>query len=230
MTPRLTLSRGVLRLRRARGFSSDYMIHQLVADWFGDRDNRGYLYRVTARAPGEAHVLVLSQDPPVTRRPERPWGSTQRIESKPFAPDLAPGQNLDFEITINATRVVTHRNGRKARTDVWDAVFESDRNDPRTPHEVYGDYLARKLAGTAEVLHARITARGQIRARRADRKDPITFIATNVIGTIQVIDPASLMRLMASGIGRSKAFGCGLLCLSRPGTILARTYSVTTPL
>lgn len=227
MMPRFTLSRVNLDIRPTRGASHEYLAHQLVADLFGDRDDRGYLYRITreSRDRREVQALVLSRDEPLTGAPERPWGCVRTVESKPFVPVLRSGDLLDYEIRINATAVVTGSTGTKRRTDVWDAVFAADRNDPRTPHEVYAAYLKRKLAGVAEVLDGRITARGQVRARRPGERHPITFIATNLIGTLRVDDPEALVAAVGEGIGRSKAFGCGLLCLSRPGTVLPRRHS-----
>lgn len=222
-----TLSRAVLELERGpatRGFSPEYVVHQLVADLFDDRPDRGYLYRVVAEAPGEAVVLVLSDRPPRDAVPRRAWGGTRHVDSKPFTPALEPGTPLDFEIRLNATRVVTSPDGRKDRTDVWDAVFGVDRHDPRSPHVVYGEYLRRKLDGVAEICEARVVERGQVRPRRGDRSRPIAFVAANLVGTLRVIDPAAFRETVMAGIGRSKAFGCGLLCLSRPGTVLARRY------
>jgi CRISPR system Cascade subunit CasE len=232
MSARLTLSRARLAIGRGGGeaerrSTAPYLVHQAVADLFGDRDDRGYLYRITAERPGTAEVLVLSRVPPLAS--ERVASPThrraERVESKPFAPALRPGQSLDFEIRLNATRVVTDRTtGSKHRTDVWEAVWRADRETPRTPHEVYGDYLRRKLEGAAELGSARVIERGEVRARRGDRREAIRFVAANLIGTLRVTDPASLLEVVATGIGREKAFGCGLLCLSAPGTVLARRY------
>lgn len=224
MTPKLMLSRVILDIRPQRGSSHEYITHQLVADLFGDRDDRGYLYRVSSESRDRSvvQVLLLSQDPPDDQVPERSWGRARKVEHKPFAPVIKPGDLLDYEIRINATAVVTDPAGRKRRTDVWDSVFAANRNDPRTPHEVYTVYLQRKLEGIADVFDGRITARGQVRARRVGTRQPITFIAANLIGTLRVIDPVALVATVGDGIGRSKAFGCGLLCLSRPGTVLPR--------
>lgn len=222
----LTISRVQLDIRPHRGASQEYITHQLVADLFGDREDRGYLFRVMAesRDRGTVTALVLSYDAPHQDTPERPWGAVRRVECKPFAPVIQTGALLDYEIRINATAVVTSPTGRKKRTDVWDAVFAADRNDPRTPHEVYTAYLQRKLDGVAEILEGRVTARGQVRARRPGARAPIAFIATNLIGTLRVSDPAALLETIRFGIGRSKAFGCGLLCLSRPGSVLPRRH------
>lgn len=229
MTARpMTISRVQMQIRPHRGASQEYITHQLVADLFGDRDDRGYLYRVMAESRDRRTVtaLVLSGESPHSSPPERPWGSIERVEQKPFSPAIGEGTILDYEIRINATAVVTSPSGRKRRTDVWDAVFAANRNDPRSPHDVYTAYLKRKLEGMAEILDGRVTARGQVRARRPGARAPIAFIAANLIGTLRVEDPAALMETIGDGIGRSKAFGCGLLCLSRPGSILPRRTPV----
>lgn len=224
MNEPLTLSRAVLRPRRTRGYSLPYIQHQLVADLFPQRDDRGYLYRVVREEVGRTTVLVLSHDSPRDRFPEHDWGGVETVESKPYTLEIPSDTVLDYEMRINATRVVTDPDGRKRRVDVWDAVFASEDAESQSPHGVYGDYLARKLEGAAEVIDARVTERGQVRARRGNGGKPIQFIAANVIGTLRVTALPTLLPVMADGIGRSKAFGCGLLCLSRPGTILHRRY------
>jgi CRISPR system Cascade subunit CasE len=232
MSTPLTLSRARLAIRPGgseaeRRSTSPYLIHQAVADLFGDRDDRGYLYRVTAEPAGGADVLVLSHTPPLSlgELASPAHRRAERVESKFFAPALTGGQPLDFEIRLNATQVVTDpTTGRKRRTDVWEAVWQADQQTPRTPHDVYGEYLQRKLEDVAEVRSARVVERGEVRARRGDRREAIRFVAVNVIGTLTVLDPTRFLEVVAAGIGRSKAFGCGLLCLSAPGTVLARRY------
>lgn len=231
MNPGLTISRATLAVHRGGGdaerrSTAPYLVHQAVADLFGDRTNRGYLYRVTGEYPGGADVLILSDTAPlpVDRLSSPAHRRAERVESKPFAPDTSPGQLLDYEIRVNATRVVTRADGKKQRTDAWEAVWQVDKDTPQTPHEVYGDYLTRKLEGAASVLSARVIERGEVQARRGDRRDTARFVATNLIGTLRVEDPETLGRILVGGIGRAKAFGCGLLCLSRPGTVLARRH------
>jgi CRISPR system Cascade subunit CasE len=232
MSTPLTLSRARLIIRPGgseaeRRSTSPYLIHQAVADLFGDRGDRGYLYRVTAELAGGADVLVLSHTPPLPlgELPSPVHRRAERVESKPFAPALTAGQALDFEIRRNATQVVTDpATGRKRRWDAWEAVWQADKKTPRTPHDVYGEYLQRKLADAAEVRSARVVERGEVKARRGDRHEAIRFVAANVIGTLKVLDSAQFLGIVTTGIGRSKAFGCGLLCLSAPGTVLARRH------
>ncbi len=219
------LSRGAILVQRApgrSGYSFDYRVHQLVADWFGDREDRGYVYRVLAEDPPHAKVLVLSEHAPRDPDP-RPWGRTTSIRSRPYDIDLSVGQVVDYEIRLNATRVVTAPDGAKSRRDIWDAVFEQDPDDPRSPDDVYGEYLQRKLDGAGEVLDARVMERGLVQPRRRGCA-PMSMVAANVIGSLRVTDPEQFLCRQRRGIGRGKAFGFGLLCLSRPGTVLARRY------
>lgn len=239
------LSRAILHLRSdpSRRWTAEYTTHQLVADLFGDRSDRGYLYRTVQERPGGVEVLVLSPDAPLGSEslPVRSWGAAVGVESKPFAPRLTAGQVVDFEIRINATRVITDpATGRKHRTDVWEAVWRGDPDTVLSPHEVYGEYLTRKLSGSADLIRqecdratgaeslVRLTERTEVRARRGgrgsrgDRSECVRFVAANLIGTLRVRDPEQLLAITTGGIGRAKAFGCGLLCLSAPGTVLAR--------
>ncbi|NUP99494.1 MAG: type I-E CRISPR-associated protein Cas6/Cse3/CasE [Armatimonadetes bacterium] len=227
MNTALTLTRAAISIDRPAGddrrATLPYLLHQAVADLFGDQADRGYLFRVLRQQPGRQVVLVLSRHAPepLERLPRRHHWRALSIESKPFQPALEPGQELDFEIWLNATRCRRDEQQRQRRVDIWDAVWMADHDTLLTQHKVYHAYLAERLQGAAEVLEARLTERGEVRPRRA-KGTAMPFIAANIAGRLRVTDPPALVDVMGSGIGRAKAFGCGLLCLSRPGTILAR--------
>lgn len=233
MTQDLFFSQATLVLtdrerRPPRGATRPYVIHQLVADLFGEYESRPYLFRATERRGSSQNVLTLSTRPPlkVDEVPGRTFGSVRSIRTKPFSLTVPEGTRLDYEIRINATKDIP-REGKKRskRTDVWDAVWGEDKETEKTPHQVYGAYIQRKLSEVAHLHSTRVTARGFVRARRnLKQRNAITFVAANLIGTMQVEDSVALMQIIRKGIGRSKAFGCGLLCLSRPGTVLPRSY------
>ena len=209
-----------------RGATRPYVVHQLVADLFGQYDERPFLYRPERSEGTSQPVLILSRQPPleVDEVPGRTFGSVRSVKTKPFDLNVPGGTRLDFEIRLNATKDVRLDSGRTKRTDVWEAVWQANPDTSQTPVHVYQEYLARKLEGAAIVDAAHLTARGFVRARRNLHQRAITFVAVNVIGSLTVEASDRLRGVMARGIGRSKAFGCGLLCLSRPGSVLPRRH------
>lgn len=233
MTPQLFLSTANVKPTRPkhpsvqeRGATEPYAIHQLIADLFGQYDQRPYLYRVHT-PHGDGHkVLILSRQRPDDSEssPSRSFGSVSGVRTKAFQVDVPAGTPLDFEIRLNGTKDIPRDEGRSRRVDVWDAAWRENKDTDLTPHDVYREYLERRLSDAAEILDARVTGRGFVRAKRHLRSRPITFVAANVIGTLRVTESNALNRIIGHGIGRSKAFGCGLLCLSRPGTVLQRRY------
>lgn len=231
----LYLSRAVLRVDphlAARGVTTAYLLHQATADLFGQYHQRPFVYRVDAQHH-DAHVaLILSTRPPSPPDPPHAPGiNLEALATKPFEIRVASGTLLDFEIRLNATRDQHEPTGKRSRrTDVWEAVWRADHATSETPHDTYGEYLRRKLHPAAHVHETRVTARGLVHARAGfTSRRAITHVATNVIGTLEVTDAANLTAIIQRGIGRSKAFGCGLLCLSRPGTVLPRRYSTSAP-
>lgn len=213
-----------------RGATREYLLHQAVADLFGNYSQRPYVWRERFVGVGMADVLVLSMVPPDREAGPR-MPSHRRVRevfTKPFRPDLAVGQQLDFEIRVNATRVVTSTTGddlmtvgeraRKERRDVWDAVFATGHSDEVAMETVYADWLRRQLDGVAILGAVAVTERQGIWARRSVASPAITYVATTLIGDLTVTHPAALVARMAGGLGRARAFGCGLLCLARYGT------------
>lgn len=211
--------------RPERGATRPYVIHQLVGDLFGDYEKRPFLYRIEGSEGTSQPVLILSHRPPepVAKVPGRNFGTVRTVQTKPFDLDLPPNTCLDFEIRINATRDLK-TNGGTRRTDVWEAVWKRDKGTEQSPDVVYGEYLARKLEAAAEVVSCHVVERGFVRARKNLKRAPITFVSTNLIGMLRVDDAQELRQIVAQGIGRSKSFGCGLLCLSRPASVLPRRY------
>lgn len=210
-----------------RGATRGYLVHQAVASLFGQYDSRPYLYRSDANSlDGSETILVLSSLVPRMEVGHGKGLMVSSLETTRYPDGFTEGTQLDFEILLNATKDLAQTHGkRSSRVDVWESVWRSDKSTPLDPHSVYADYLQRRLAGLARIDVARITERKEEKVRRSivDRA-PIVFIATNVIGTLTIVDPDGFRARLARGIGRSLSLGCGLMCLSRPGAVLPRRY------
>jgi CRISPR system Cascade subunit CasE len=230
----LHLSRARISLQRPpgheRGATREYLVHQAIADLFGDRADRGYVWREFPGTASCADVLILSSGAPDESAGARMpvHRRIASIRSKPFRPELAQGQRLDFEIRVNATRVVTTSveedimsvgdGTRKARQDIWDAVFAAGASPETSMADVYAEWLRRKIDRGATVEEVAVTERRMVRVRRAAGAAPVPIVVTNLTGTLVVEEPDTLIVRMAVGIGRARAFGCGLLCLARFGS------------
>ncbi|MFJ2161391.1 type I-E CRISPR-associated protein Cas6/Cse3/CasE [Streptomyces sp. NPDC087856] len=114
------------------------------------------------------------------------------------------GRSVRFLLDANATKAVSQPGQRSKRVAL------------ETPEGIAWWERQACRAGLAT-----IAVRGQqlepIIARRVAR-NPTYLPATRFEGTAVVTDPAALQRAVLTGIGRGRAYGLGLLCLSPPET------------
>ncbi len=205
------------------GTSREYLRHQAVMSLFtGDDDAARPLFRLMTSGSETEQLLVVSSGVPVATPSIEPGTWVARVESKPFAPQLSTQQALDFSIAVNATGVVTQSDGRKLRQDIWDIVFAGDPGPEVDRDDVYTAWLVRQLDGVADVNAVRVVSRGLVRVRRTPRAAPISYVQTELVGSLVVRDPEALQRRLVDGIGRARAFGCGLLCLMAHGSLQRR--------
>jgi CRISPR system Cascade subunit CasE len=184
--------------------------HRLVWSLFTNdpEAKRDFLYR-------EAEVgrfLILSGRPPAD-----PLGLWQ-IQSKPYAPFLASGLRLGFALRANPAQSVKMA-GRDRGVRV-DAVMHAKRHADRPfgPEDVEAAALAWLFARETRLGVAfdrdRCSAGGyhQVSVARAGKR-PIRHSVIDFEGVLEVVEPAHLAAALAGGVGKARAFGCGLLLL-----------------
>lgn len=231
-------SRAIVTPRSDRAHSSEYRIHQLVADLFGQYTGtaeRPYVWR--ARAPavtggrgGEGEVLILSSTAPAlpdgASSLNSPAGQLRRLASRPYPELPREGATLDFDLVVNAT---TRLSDSKRRLDVYDAAVARAQRDGAplgtNMGQAYTAFLARQLRGGATLSEAGCVVVGRERrtilgphALRDGRVRPMTSVVATLHGSLVVQDAAALGALMLRGVGHQRALGCGLLCLLPGGT------------
>ncbi|NKN38470.1 type I-E CRISPR-associated protein Cas6/Cse3/CasE [Agrobacterium sp. a22-2] len=159
------------------------------------------------------------------------------VEPKPYGLALQAGNRLSFDLVANATvnRLVDPekgRDGRKRCDVVMDALKAQERATGTT-----GDRAARRQSVAAEALAGWLAEQGgrngfalngfdlvSYRTVEIDRprvgrgraspakKGPLMGVG-RMRGLITVTDPAAFAAKVATGFGRAKAFGCGLMLL-----------------
>lgn len=195
--------------------------HRLIWTLFGDaRDRpRDFLWR----ADGRGRFFTLSARPPLANDLFCP------PETKEFAPQLAPGDRLLFSLRANATRdraavsrmEKSARRGQSRRVDV---VMDLLRDVPGPDRAVERMRLAQQAAegwmarqGAAKGFTPHKVAVQDYRVLNLGRggRRGLTHGVLDLTGEIEVTDPAAFLPALASGFGRAKAWGCGLMLIRR---------------
>jgi CRISPR system Cascade subunit CasE len=132
-------------------------------------------------------------------------------------PSLSPGERYRFSICIVPTIRVTKSEGRRyGERDAFLAKADTAGKDANLKRDdVYRDYLSERLSG-ATIEGSRLV---QFRLRRFMRPKSDRSVAGKTLpeavieGHLRIDDPAKLVEVMGAGVGRQRAYGCGMLRL-----------------
>jgi CRISPR system Cascade subunit CasE len=165
--------------------------------------------------PGEFYLL--SEREPVDRHE-----LFDLLPPKRYAPELAPGEHLRFELRANAT--VSRSIGPKTRGVRSDVVMHAI-------HGLRGEARAEaRRAAVQKVASEWLSKQGQRYGFSVAELDvcsydvlevarsgasPATFGILDLGGIVHVQDPTRFGEVLMRGIGRAKAFGCGLMMVRR---------------
>lgn len=189
---------------------------------------RDFLFR---RRDGENHspgFYVLSVRELITVSPA--W----QVQSKLFNPQLFVGQKFAFELRANP--VISHTvDGKSRRDDVvmhrkrqllaernlqhWSDWDEASLDKPslyELVHETCSDWLERRAESCGFVLpdsDGKLRVDGYLQ-QRGNKRD-IRFSTVDFSGVLQVTNRELFEQALFKGIGKAKAFGCGLMLLRR---------------
>lgn len=204
-----------------------YGAHQLLWQLFPEhREARPFLFRQEMDDPeaggapkGLPLFYVLSDREPA------PIPGLLEVHCKPFAPALEVGERLAFRLRANPTVAKSVTGKRGQRADVLMAAkypFEAGQERTSQACTEAMDQAARQwLSERAESFGFHLPVEPEVGAYRQHalqkgKGRPIRFSSVDYEGLLEVTDPGRLIETLAQGIGRAKAFGCGLMLLRRP--------------
>lgn len=222
------LTEGLDRNALIRLMSGDaYANHQLLWKLFTDQPERRFLFRQEI----EQEQLSAGERPRAlplfytlsSEEPQEVPGLLQ-YESRPFQPQLKTGDHLAFRLRANPT--VARRNDTKknsVRHDVlMDAKKQCQRDHIESPNEVASrmdqaalEWLKNKeeSSGFEMPVAPQVSGYRQHIVGRKGRE--IRFSSVDYEGVLRVMDPDRFLSSLFFGLGRSKAFGCGLMLIRR---------------
>lgn len=203
-----------------------YEDHQWLWRWLpvDPEARRDFLFR-RHESPDGVRYYLLSSRPPVEH-----LGSWSAL-TRPYAPQIEPGDRFMFELRANPT--VRHdRDGKSRRHDVvmnakrmaldehgltrWSELADEHRpSQSSLVRTACAGWLARRAdrLGFA-VDDTTLMVEGYAQHRERPTGD-LRFSTVDFTGELTVLDPEAFRVALNHGIGSAKAFGCGLLLIRR---------------
>jgi CRISPR system Cascade subunit CasE len=220
------------RMGTRRLLSSPQNLHAAVMASFADRpEHRGQgprvLWRLDHQSRSEVVLYVVSPDrPDLTHLVEQAgWPTTGGWQTKPYAPFLARLATDDtwaFRLTANPvhsirrhdaepTKRTAHVTPRhqldwllKRQTDAGFAVVEKP--EPR-PDGLDGPWHEVVVHNRSDLAFGK-----KNESDAAVHKVRLTRVTFD--GRLRVLDPDAFRRTLTCGLGKAKAYGCGLMTLA----------------
>jgi len=173
------------------------------------------LWRIDKSDNATALIIASPVEPDLTHLVEQAgWQTGEMWQTRPYRPlldSLATGQRWAFRLVANPTYA-----GRKAG---WE---DTKPRAHTTVKQQEAWFLARCESwgfevpdGPMGVSELRVAERETLRFARNQRE--VTVAKAAYEGVLDVTDPDLLRTALTAGVGRAKAYGCGLMTLARIG-------------
>lgn len=210
------LSRIALDVGRSevlRLLASPNLLHGAVEGCFGGERRRN-LWRVDD-LDGQSYLMMLSEVPPDFEALAKRYGREDLSPAwavKPYGAlldRLAVGQTWQFRLRANPVRSsAREREGERSRGKLYNHVTPGQQRS----------WLAARAEGHGfslgedafDVVHSQWH---KFQKGGAD----VSLLAVTFEGSLTISDPDRFRELLANGIGRGKAYGCGLMTIARAG-------------
>lgn len=213
--------------------ANPYADHQWLWQFFPAAQDapRDFLFRRFEPRAGRGQPVFYV----VSARPPEPIHEAWAVESKAYEPELENGATLTFDLRANPVQS-RKRDGKSKRDDVvmhakWqvrakEGALTSSPKHGRTPYEFAHEAVREWFCGADG--HAGVAARHgfavdvsrlgvdsyqQHRIRRGQQE--IRFSSVDLSGVLLVTDADRFRQMLLHGLGKAKAFGCGLLLVRR---------------
>jgi len=201
-----------------------YREHQILWQLFESNPDakRDFLYRQVLEQ-GQIKYYILSE-----RKPVNDSGIWVIEPPKEYDPQLYKDQKLVFNLRVNPVITAVGSNGKKQRHDVVMHAKKqlgyrqmSDADKPSIQQLVQDsclNWLGSRAANNGFSIQAgAVTVDGyqQHRTETKKLKHRVSFSSVDFQGVLAVTDPQLFRKVLFDGIGKAKAFGCGLFLVKQ---------------
>lgn len=201
--------------------------------WRVDHNARAevFLYVVSPTSPDLTHLVEQAGWPAAALDPQTPGWQTRPYAS--FLDRLVKGDTWAFRLTANPVHHIRRKEGEPTKrtahkTPVHQMGWLLERQERSGFRIVEKADEERLLPGGTTYQnrahhgdrHA-LTIRdlrglkfGKSRGDETSKRDKVTLVTVTFDGRLEVTDPVALRRTLVEGLGKAKAYGCGLMTLA----------------
>lgn len=180
------------------------------------------LWRLDSKHPQHTLYVVSPEEPDLQHVVEQAGWATSPAETTSysrFLNQLRLGQEWRFRLRANPVKAV--KAAGSSRGKVLPHVTPAQQLEwlKRRSEKLGFALTSRAIEEGSEVLDVAVTGRRDRSFRRRGENggmDTVTLRQVQFEGTLAVTGVAALRDALINGIGRGKAYGCGLLTLRRP--------------
>lgn len=226
------------RMGARRLLASPQALHAAVMSSFAEPvthagEGPRVLWRIDHNASSQVLLFIVSPErPDLTHLVEQAgWPTTGSWQTAPYAPflsRLSTGGMWAFRLTANPVHSIRRKPGESTKrtahiTPYHQAQWLLTRQVPGgfnildRPDDVAGDPRDPSSPGYELLVHSRRDlAFGKSDAAAGKRID-VKLTRVTYDGRLRVTDPDALRRTLTAGLGKGKAYGCGLMTLAPLG-------------
>lgn len=200
--------------------SSPERVHAAVEGVLPPEGRQGRLLWRVEPAAHQVNLLILSPERPSLHHlveqagwEDSPAGAPTVADLNPLLGQLGVGRRFHFRCRLNPIRNVPVPGSRGTRRGQGALANQFSWFARRAT----GDELpwGFSVGGDAESATAQIVERSQLRFSRSKGAPPVVLDTATFQGVLTVTDADAMRRSLIEGIGRGKAYGCGLLTLAQ---------------
>lgn len=201
------------RAALARDLAQPYRRHQMVWKLFSNSESRDFIYRCDERSPQD--MLVVSKQEP----DNLDW---VQIRTKPYQPQLEAGDKLSFKVCVNPAVDIKQEGSKKSKR--VDAIYHAIQNMKRNQESFVRaeieqtkgqEWLAKRGEKFGFELNHAVVSEYQTHQVSPPKRRSIRFSTIQMHGVLTVSSPSDFCEMLFRGLGREKAFGCGLMLVKR---------------
>ena len=207
--------------------ASPQTMHAAVMTSFADAPSGGdgprVLWRLDRNGAADTHLCIVSpMRPDLTHLVEQAgWPTTARWETFDYAPflnRLTKGDTWKFRLTANPVHSIRRR--AEEPTKITAHLVPSHqlnwllKQEGRAGFKVVEKPAGKQLVPDRDTHDLLIHGRRQIRFAKKGNGGQVTLLAVTFDGRLEVTDPDAFRATLTQGLGRAKAYGCGLMTLA----------------